>query len=284
MFIFDNETLIEIERQLNVNCPSPEKEIARLCQIAANLPASEVNAFIRFIVFDIDDFVCQIRWNLGQALLLLNQFPQIAGQEMKEKIGEIEVSNSEAPLPALLLLRGYIRDADKVLYSNFNQLRRGSTVAGWVFQIMIDDAINRAVATLDRLARILWYVAKLPNTTKKGHKVKVYFRDYHMRQIHERINNNNSEKLLKVANNPVVKYIIQYRDGFAHEMKAFSLPAGPLPSDEWTNLNGIRIYINCYRWDAETIFSLAKAAYVHLIDALLPTIEICDDYLKHSVL
>jgi len=58
------------------------------------------------------------------------------------------------PSTCLLLLRGYVAQAEQIFYSDLSQPRRNGTVAGWIYHMMIDDAIYRVIAALDRLAQI----------------------------------------------------------------------------------------------------------------------------------
>ena len=192
------------------------------------------------------------------------------------------VSESDIPSKALLLLRGYIRDADRVLYSDLAEPRRSGTVAGWVYHMMIDNAVYRVIATLDRLAQILWYAAKLPTTYKKGERVKVYFRSRKMVEIDKAVNNEHSHELVKIASNPLVEYVIGYRDGLAHDMKVYSQLAGARPTDEWTTPNGERFIVKHDKWDAEMLFALGNATYHQLLDALKPAIAICESQLSSN--
>jgi len=230
-------------------------------------------------VIDIDDLISQARWNIGQALLLIELFPQLIAQiEIPEDPIEKIVSENEIPAKALLLLRGYIAGADKVLYSDLSQNRRGGTVAGWIYHMMIDNAIYRVIAALDRLAQILWYAAKLPVHYKSGERVKVYFRSGKMAKINDALQSEYSKKLVNIASNPLLEYVIGYRDGFAHDMKIYSRVAGTRPIDEWVDADGQRIIIRHDKWDGESLFALANATYHQLIDALQPAIEICEKF------
>jgi len=63
-------------------------------------------------------------------------------------------------------------------------------------------------------------------------------------------------------------------------MKVYSKAAGTRPNDEWIGSNGNRFVIKHDKWEADTLFALANATYHQLTDALKPTIEICDKFLK----
>lgn len=279
MFDSNPDTLNKVEKQLKLNCPSPEDELIRLSRLAASLPEDEIGARVRILVLDIDDLIAQTRWNLGQALLLMEQYPQITANVETEDPIERLISDNEMPAKALHLLRGYIAGADRVLYSDLSQPRRSGTAAGWIYHMMIDDAIYRTIAALDRLAQILWYAAKLPIRNKKGERVKVYFRSKKMTEIDSAIQDKNSRKLVDLASHPFLEYVIGYRDGFAHDMKVYSKIAGSRPIDEWISADGTHFVVKHDKWDAESLFGLANATYHQLTDALMPAIEICESHL-----
>ena len=255
------------EELLQKNCPSPENELIRLSNIAAGLPDDETGARIRSLVLDIDDLTAQARWNLGQALLLIELHPQIVDNTESSDPIENIVNENEIPSKSLLLLRGYIAHADKIFYSDLSQPRRGGTVAGWIYHMMIDNAIYRVIAALDRLAQILWLIAKLP-------KENVYFRSGKMAKINHVLKNKHSKELLDIASGELLKYVIEYRDGFSHDMKVYSKVAGARPTEEWIGSDGRRFVIKHEKWDGETLFALANATYHQLSDALKPTTEI----------
>jgi len=275
---FDEEVLDKIQKQLQLNCPSPEEELIRLGRIAADLPSTEKGSRIRRLVLDIDDLIAQARWHLGQGLLLMETQPHIL-DEPKDLPAQM-ISEYGIPTSALLLLRGYIRQPDRVLYSDLSESWRCGTVAGWTFHMMIDSAIYRTVAALDRVARILWYAAQLPSQYKNGQPVKVYFRKGKIEQIDQKIRNNYSQELLKIAKGPLLSYMISYRDGLTHDMKVYSRIAGSRPAEEWITPEGKRVIALDDKWDAETLFSLGNAAYHQLLDSLKPAVGICEDRSK----
>lgn len=278
MLSFDGEALSKARRQLQSNCPSPEEELIRLSKIVASLPSTEEGGRIRLLVIDIDDLVAQARWHLGQALLLMETQPHIF--EPPKDLSAQMLYQYGMPGRVMLLLREYVRGADEVFYSDLSESRGGGTVAGWIFHMMIDGSIYRTVAVLDRVARILWYAAKLPSQHKNGRPVKVYFRSGKIRQIHQVIDNDHSLKLLEIAGGPLLKYVIGYRDGLTHDMKVYSQIAGAQPSEEWITPDGKRSIAEHDKWEAEDLFALGNAAYHQLLDSLPPAVRICEDRLK----
>jgi len=278
MFTADPDTIEKVEKQLQLNCPSPEGELIQLSKLVANLPDNEIGARVRILTIDIDDLIAQARWSLGQALLLMELYPQIvAAAELSNDPIEQIIAEDEIPSKVLLIIRSYIVAADKVLYSDLSQSRRGGIVAGWIYHMMIDNTIYRVIAALDRLAQILWYAAKLPTRYENGERVKIYFRSKKIARIDSVLQNEYSQKLVDIANNPLLRFAISYRDSFSHNIKVYSKVAGTRPVDEWIESDGKRYVIKFDRWDADTLFGFANATYHQLINALGPAVAICKE-------
>lgn len=265
MFQYDIKTLDYIEKQLRENCPSPESNLIKLGEIVAALPNSKESAKVRHFVLDIDELITEVRWHLAQALLLMKTQVHIL------HIGEDddEFTIDEMPSKVHLLLRGFIRQPDRVLYTDLAESRRGGTVAGWIYHIMIDSSIYRSIAALDRIAHILWYAAELP-------KEQIYFRSKKVKKLDKTFNCVESNKLLKIAESPLLKFIIDYRDGLTHDAKAYSRLAGIPPVDVWETSDGKQVIRKTSEWDAELLFALGNAAYHQLVDVLKYAVPICE--------
>ena len=263
---YSEGTLIKIQKELDLNCPSQESNLAKLGRCVATLPDCEKSAKIRHLVLDIDDLTAQIRWHLGQALLLMDSQPDIlkAGENDDDLIQGLGM-----PAGAQLLLRGYIRDADRVLYDDLSTPRRGGTVGGWIFHMMIDSAVYRAVSALDRLAIVLWYAAELPME-------RIYFRSGKVKKLHTAVCSDETAHLLRIAEEKLLNFIIDYRDGLTHSIKAYSRASGFTPSEQWKDENGRLVIWDENAWDAEMLFALGRASYLQFTGALEPSVSICE--------
>ncbi len=263
---YSEETLIKIQQKLDLNCPSPESNLIKLGLCVANLSPSKETAKLRRLVLDVDDLTAQIRWHLGQALLLMDSQPDIL------KAGEDDDDISKGlgmPVGAQFLLRGYIVEADRVLYDDLSTPRRGGTVGGWVFHMMIDSAVYRTVSVLDRLATILWYAVELPME-------RVYFRSSKIKKLHKAICSDETAHLLRIAEGELLNFIIDYRDGLTHSTKAYSRASGFTPFEQWKDENGRLVVWNENTWDAEMLFALGRASYLQFTEALEPSVSICE--------
>ena len=271
------DTIAKVERQLQANCPSPEEQLIRLSKLAADLPADQLGATVRFLVVDIDDLVAQARWHLGQALILLETQPDLLAPEQPvEDPIERMAQEMVVPTKALLLLRGYIERADKVLFGDLAEPRRGGTVAGWVYHMMIDNVVYRVIAALDRVAYLVWCAADLPRTNKNGGTVRVYFRSGKMDTVHSKLRSAYSRALLDLSSSPFVEFVTDYRDSLAHTFKQYSKTAGVRPTDSWVEQNGQGFRVEPSSWDASSLLALGNATYHQLLDALGPALAICE--------
>jgi len=238
----------------------------RLVRCVATLPDSEKSAKLRRLVMDIDDLTAQIRWHLGHALWLMDVLPEIlrTGEDDDDMIKDLGM-----PTGAQLLLRGYIRDANRVLYDDLSSPRRGGTVGGWIFHMMIDSAVYRAVSALDRLATVLWYAAELPMEP-------VYFRSGKLKKLRAAISCDETAHLLRIAEGKLLNFIIDYRDGLTHSTKAYSRASGCTPSEQWKDKNGRLVIWDDKVWDAATLFALGRASYLQLTEALGCGVSVCE--------
>ena len=275
----DQETIDKVEQLLRVNCPSPEAELAALGGLAACVPKTEEGAELRRAVVDVDDLVAQSRWHLGQALLLMEMCPVIL--EKEEGGDEIDRMMKEVGMPssAMLLLRGFIKDADRALYRDLTEPRQGGTVAGWIFHMMIDSSLYRTFAALDRLAHVLWNVAGLPRQDGRGKEIRVYFRPGKVKEIDAAINNAHTREMVKIAGAPLMELLIGYRNRYTHTAKAYSNIAGTLPLDEWQAADGMLVERRSDGWDAERLFALGRAGYLQLVEILKLTVPVCEEKL-----
>lgn len=144
------DLLAKVKKDLDESCPSAESHIVELCKIIADreIPGKQ-GAFLRRVTIDVDDLASQMRWNLGQALLLMHLHP--------EMLAKSRLNGSKKhgmPIEAQLLMREFVKDGDTVFFENFSDNRRGGTVGGWIFHMSIDNAIYRALSALDRLATL----------------------------------------------------------------------------------------------------------------------------------
>lgn len=265
MFQFDKNILNKMEEGLKKICPAPENCLIKLGQIAGYMPKTEESAKIRRFILDIDELISEVRWHLGQALLLMENQPHIL------HIGEDddEIAKDGLLTSVQLLLRGFIKRPDRIFYEKLNESRRGGTVAGWIFHMMIDSSIYRSIAILDRVAHVLWYAAELPSE-------RIYFRSKKVEKIDSSLKLPESRKLVEIANGKIFNFLIDYRDSLTHNMKAYSRISGSLPIDDWISDNGKQIYKYNREWDAERMFALGNTAYHQVLDVLKYFVLICE--------
>lgn len=259
------ETLDKAHLSLDKNCPSPEGDFSMLGKSIASRPPDKFTGEITHAAEDIQNLIDEIRWHIGQALLLWEVHPEL------NKIGQNDGSVFDRigfPGFAPLLLRKYTLDATKVLYSDLSTKRKGSPVSGWIFHMMIDDSVYRAIAALDRLARILWILTgKLPK--------RIYFSSQQLKKINSDLNEPETEELLAIAQRDVLGFLHAYRDGLAHDRKFSSRLAGSPFVHVVGFENGQPIYERPTDIGIEDLFALAHVGYHQVTDALTPLTKLC---------
>src|SRR5579859_2407591 len=236
---------------VDLNCPSPEDDLIRLSKSVADSPKDERHTKLRWLAVEIDDLIAQLRWHLGQTLLLREVYPQIdnAGDD-----DDPDLKGRGMVTSALLLLRGYVSRPERVLFTDLSEPRRGGTVAGWIFHMMVDDSVGRAISILDRLARVVCLVADESFE-------KVYFRSKKLSVVHKKLEMPESQKLVELAESEVFEILLSYRDGWTHERKIFARLAGFPPGDSYTDASGQQVRMQDGDWTADVLFSVANAAY-----------------------
>jgi hypothetical protein len=269
------EVYERIERQLAANCPSPEGDLNTLSLLFAGLDESERSARLRLLAVDIDDLVAQARWHFGQSLLLFEIAPDALKPAVSDEAMMVSIEENGMPSAVLLLLRPYIKDADKVLFRDLSEPRRGGTAAGWLFHMMLDSALYRTIAAMDRIALVLWILAGLPISDSQGRPSRVYFRSRKVAAIGRAIPSEHASRLLQLASGPLWEYVLAYRDGLSHSAKAYSRIAGSLPAHEWIGQAGTRFVQPADKWDAELLFALGRGTYDQLLQAMPLMTAIC---------
>jgi hypothetical protein len=250
----------ELEERLSVHLPSPEADLIGLSHAVAHTPATQRWAEVRRLTIDIDDLVAQVRWHIAQANLLLSVHPEIADPRLDApEVGHrLGIVNS-----ARLLLRAYVVDADRVIFSSPTDRRRDGTAGGWIFHMLLDSAITRAVSTLDRIAR----VAALIGEVQFGNG-KVYFRSGKLEAIHRVVLRPETEALHKLSEQDYLKFLIEYRDGAAHRVQDFSRPLGLPPADSYIDDEGMRILVRDSYFPVDDLLAVAITGYTAIVDAL----------------
>ena len=261
--------IADIQDALDRNFPSPEVDLVRIAQSAGSSPSLiQRYAEIRFLQFEVDSLIPQLRWHIGQALSLFISYPRIVDEE------QIATSNLDPGLPtrAYFLLRGYMANSEQVLFTNLSGDWRGAgTVAGWIFHMMIDDAIARSIAILDRLARIASLVADISFENNK-----VYFRSNKLSKIHEKLRMPETQKLVDLSKDELFGVLLDYRDGWNHEKLPYSKIAGLPPVDGYTDASGQEVRIQGTEWPGHCLLALIKVAYYRVVEVLHEVSIICE--------
>jgi hypothetical protein len=228
------------------------------------LPETKEAAHVQRLALEVEDLIAQIRWQVGHALLLVPYLPQkkVAANDAERLVLETGLLGS-----TLLIFRNYTREPNRVMFADLETSRRGTTAGGWVFQMLIDNAVFRSVAALDRLARVVWTAAKLQDD-------RVYFSEKKLARVHRELACSHSLALKDLASSDAVQAIVEYRNGYAHTRKASSDVAGVNPAATWKNDAGGFVVENRDAWDAPHLLNFAVVAYRQVATALSPATRI----------
>ncbi len=143
--------------------------------------------------------------------------------------------------------------------------------------MMIDDAIARSIAILDRLAKIASLIADVSFNNNK-----VHFRSHKLRKIHEKLRMPETQKLVDLSKDELFDLLIAYRDGWNHEKLAYSKIAGLPPIDGYTDTTGQEVRIQGDEWTGSYLLALVKSVYDRVVEALHETSIICDQRIPND--
>jgi hypothetical protein len=256
------------QRELDEAFPAPEVEIGRLSSIAARAPDRRPFVELKRLVVEVDDLVSQARWHAGQALILRCEHPDLINDEQSKD----PVMRLSMPTKVELLLRHLLKGSDSLLLLDMADRQLGAPMAGWIFHMMIDDAIYRCIACLDRLARIACIACDV-------HFDRTYFRGRKMMLLAERVPCRSTESLAHVASSELFELLLKYRDGFSHTRKALSTVSAMPLSDMITGPDGGVQYVENYLWTPSYLLALARGAYQQVTTVLTDICQLCRDRL-----
>jgi hypothetical protein len=242
-------TMKHLEAFLTEHLPLPEADLVGLSKAVARTGESKANADLRRLVIDIDDFCSQIRWHIGQAVLLYHMHPEIAEprSDLPDHLRTMPIANA-----ARLTLRGLTIHADPVFFDRATEARRGGTAGGWIFHMMLDSAIMRTVSALDRIARAAALIGHVEFSNDK-----VYFRSGKLSVIHRELQLTESQRLLDISEEEPFTFLLDYRDGLSHRTQQFSRPLGLPPGDSYTDETGTRVLVRDPHWRVEDLLGIA---------------------------
>lgn len=266
------DNLDEEQTILDVNCPYPQEDLVKLAQALAYSPHEQQYSEIRFLALEVDDLITQLRWHIGQALFLLRKYPQISEEVISDDT-DVETGlpplSKEMPTQVKLLLREYVARPEQVFFHDLSENMKGGTVAGWIFHMMIDNAVARSLAIMDRLAKIVSLVGNVAFD-------KVYFRSGKLSVIHRDMQMPETKRLLDISDNVLFKFLVSYRDDWNHEQLTFSSVTGFAPVDNYINSSGQDVSVLSKQLSGQELFALARAAYDQVIQALHEVRLVCE--------
>lgn len=202
-------------------------------------------------------------------MLIWKAYPQLWTAE--SEIDQL-VSRLGMPTKVRLLLRHFVVSQSRVFYTDLEErLSGGATVAGWVLQMMVDNAVGRSIALLDRLARLAAVGAGVEFDNKK-----VYFRSHKLNAIREVVGADLGDPFVALAESEEVSFLLGYRDDLSHTLRPTSWVAGAPPTDGFVDDRGTRHRSDGTRWGADEMAAVAIASYDVVARALTIVVDICE--------
>jgi len=151
--------------------------------------------------------------------------------------------------------------ADKVLYNDLTELRRGVPVAGWVFHMLIDGSLYRIIAVLDRIARLLSLLANY-------NPPRIYFRSANMRAVKKRLPEPETNMLSQIAESEIYQLALEYRDGLTHTRKPQSILSGGPLIEVFRELDKTEAYRKESCWTPSYLLALLNGTYQQMARSL----------------
>ena len=255
--------------------PLPEQAITELCDLAAATDDSERFARFRRVVVDVETLLWELRWHIGHAILLIRVFPEI-GQSPGESDPVLEKIGM--PNRVWLNIRPLLSNHSQVFYSDLRaRTPGGGTVAGWVLHMLVDDAVSRAIGTLDRLAQLVILAADVP--APRG---RMYFRSGKFKLLTEKHHLQFPDELLSIAGSPDLEFLLDYRDGLAHTVRPIARAMRTPPTDSFVTEAGGRVQERPLAWTAADLIVIAALGFRICIDALTPVTAVCRSLVQPS--
>lgn len=267
--------LSKVQELLDAHHPLPDSLLNNLAHIGANTLDSRQGAELRRLILDIDDLLVQLRWHVGQAMLIWKAYPQLWVAE--SEIDQL-VSRLGMPTRVRLLLRHFVVSQSEVFYTNMEErLSGGATVGGWVLQMMVDNSVGRSIALLDRLASLAAVASGVVFDNNK-----VYFRSRKLSAIRDVIGAELGDPLVALADSEEVLFLLDYRDNLSHTLRPTSWVAGAPPVDGFVDAEGTVHRADGSRWGADELAAVGIASYVVVVRALESVVSICSRYVPQK--
>lgn len=176
-------------------------------------------------VVDLGDLIDEIRFSGAMAELFIADY---------EKRGPLPTETDEEhkrlralgmPIDALALLRAYFAPLPEpvtLFFEPHRQLAGERFLSLWFAGQLIDSALFRLVAALDRLASMLWAGARLPLADSKGRPRHPAFRSRDLKALASSYPDREMEVLLGLTKHELFGLLMNVRNEFAHSRRVLS--------------------------------------------------------------
>jgi len=269
------QTLLEgIQAELDAKCPSPEDDLGILCEVVADTPNTARYVDMRSLAVEIDDLIAQVRWHLGHMLLLVRAHPDMLVEHNDQLFWDSVIDVS-----SLLRIRRAIREPELVMFAEpmYKRPGRGGIAGVWILEMLLDSSIARAIAIMDRMAKLVSLVAEV-------YFDKYYFRSKKLERVHQKLAMPETQALVDLSLTPLFDYLLKHRDGSSHDKKmVHAVLSGFIPADRQFDVSGNQMTASGIAVVTPgDMCSLANAAYQQVLSGLRPTSSICQQRITET--
>jgi hypothetical protein len=262
----------ELQTLLDEHQPLPQSSITRFCNLAAGTGDTERDASFRRLVVDVDALLMDLRWSIGQALLIIRAFP-----DLEKPLNETSTLLDRLGMPnrVWVLLRPLLAQHERIFYTDLMERRPGGgTVGGWMLHLLVEDAVSRAIGVLDRIAHLMLLAADLP--APRG---RMYFRSGKFEILRDSHAAPIPGPIFDLAKGDELSFLLDYRDGLAHTVRPMTRVMRDPPVDEYGLEGGQRVRQTPISWTAADLVGLAVLGFHVCCEALPHAAQFCETYI-----
>jgi len=248
----------------------------RLHSNQAGLLLPELRNALSEAVVDLAALIDEIRFSGSLAALLIADYERSVAVDTESDETK-EMRDLGIPIAALALLAPYYAPLPfpaSLVIEPHKTMAGGRVLSLWFAGQMLDSALFRVVAALDRLAIILWCSASLPFESAHGRVRYPAFRPTDLAKLAGSYSSPSFGQLEHLAHHPLFELLLRVRHGFTHSSRppselhghyrlAYDV-GGPVESDRITQAI-----------DRETHMAILLATYNEILRAAVHACSEC---------
>ncbi len=176
-------------------------------------------------IVDLGDLVDEIRFSGAMAELFIADYEKRGPIPTETDDERKRLRDLGMPIDAIALLRAYFAPPPEpatLFLDPHRQLSGERFLSLWFAGQLIDSALFRLVAALDRLASMLWAGARVPFADSKGRPRHPAFRSRDLKIVAPSYPANEMEVLLGLTKHELFDLLMKIRNEFTHSRRVLS--------------------------------------------------------------